>query len=84
MLTESEDALKREDGLEPGWESYLGRTVAPSGSLLSPDDIAHFALAFVEDGAHRVSGAVVDLEQYPLIGRNPSKETSRSPSNETN
>lgn len=75
VLTASEDVLKREDGLAAGWEEQLGPAVAPSGSLLAPEDIAHFALAFVEDGAHRVSGAVVDLEQYPIIGRNPPKQT---------
>ena len=40
---------------------------------LSPEEIAHFALQFVSDEGAPVSGAVVDLEQYPMIGRNPRK-----------
>lgn len=74
VLTPGEYELKRREGLPEGWPETLPVTFAPSGSLLAPDDIAHFALAFVEDGAHRVSGAVVDLDQYPIVGRNPTKE----------
>ncbi len=74
VFTESEEMLKRAEGMAPGWQDRLAPAVAPSGALLCPEDIAHYALAFAEDGAHRVSGAVVDLEQYPLIGRNPPKD----------
>lgn len=73
VLTDSEDRIKRAEGLPPGWSARLPLATAPSGDLLHPADIAHFVLAFVEGGAHRVSGAVVDLEQYPMIGRNPPK-----------
>lgn len=38
-----------------------------------PSAIARFALVFVEDATEPVSGAVVNLEQYPMIGRNPTK-----------
>lgn len=75
VLTRSEDELKQADGLPGGWSAHLPPTTAPSGNLLEPADIAHFALAFVEESAHRVSGAVVELEQYPMIGRNPPKTT---------
>ena len=32
-----------------------------------------FALTFVAPSGALVNGAVVDLEQYPVIGRNPGK-----------
>lgn len=73
VLSPGEYELKRTEGLPEGWPSSLPANLAPSGSLLAPDDVAHFALAFVEEEAHRISGAVVDLEQYPMVGRNPPK-----------
>lgn len=76
VLTPGEYALKQREGLPPDWPEALGPDVAPSGNLLSPEVIAHFALAFVDPGAGAVNGAVVDLEQYPVIGRNPEKEVS--------
>jgi hypothetical protein len=33
-------------------------------------------LTFVDPGAGAVNGTVVDLEQYPVIGRNPAKEVA--------
>ena len=51
----------------------LSTTFAPSGRLLSPDDIASAAVYFLSDEAALINGAVLDLEQYPIIGRNPTK-----------
>ncbi|MDA8292029.1 MAG: SDR family NAD(P)-dependent oxidoreductase [Actinomycetota bacterium] len=76
VLTPGEYELKVREGLPPQWPSSIEPRFAPSGRLLSPETIAHFALAFVDPGAGAVSGAVVDLEQYPVIGRNPSKEVA--------
>ena len=74
-LTPNEYALKMREGLPADWPTRLPKTTAPSGGLLSPQQIAHFALAFLSEAAGPVNGAVVDLEQYPVIGRNPLKET---------
>jgi NAD(P)-dependent dehydrogenase (short-subunit alcohol dehydrogenase family) len=74
-LTPNEYALKMREGLPADWPTRLPRTTAPSGALLSPQQIAHFALAFLSEDAGPVNGAVIDLEQYPVIGRNPLKET---------
>jgi NAD(P)-dependent dehydrogenase (short-subunit alcohol dehydrogenase family) len=74
-LTPNEYALKMREGLPADWPTRLPKTTAPSGALLSPQQIAHFALMFLCDEAGPVNGAVVDLEQYPIIGRNPIKET---------
>ena len=73
VLTKSEYALKLREGLPGDWPERLPPSSAPSGRLLTPGEIAHFALAFVEPGGGPVSGAVVELEQYPMIGRNPPK-----------
>ena len=73
VLTPNEYALKRREGLPPDWPQRLPPTVAPGGRLLSPEEVAEFALLFVSDAGGLVNGAVVDLEQYPMIGRNPKK-----------
>ena len=73
VLTPNEYELKQREGLPADWPQQVPPTFAPSGRLLSPDEIAHFALMFLSDEAALISGAVVELEQYPVIGRNPIK-----------
>lgn len=73
VLTPNEHALKMREGLPPDWPEHLPKVFAPGGRLLSPAEIAHFALAFLSDGGALISGSVVDLEQYPMVGRNPVK-----------
>jgi NAD(P)-dependent dehydrogenase (short-subunit alcohol dehydrogenase family) len=75
VLTPNEYALKIRDGLPEGWPSEITKTYAPSGRLLSPEDVAWAALYFLSDEASLVNGSVLDLEQYPMIGRNPAKES---------
>ena len=72
-LTPNEYALKKSEGLPDDWPERLGRTTAPSGRLLSPEDIAWAAVYFLSDEAALINGATLDLEQYPMIGRNPPK-----------
>ena len=74
-LTPNEFELKKKEGLPDDWPSRLPKTYAPSGRLLSPEDIAWAAVYFLSDEAALINGAILDLEQYPLIGRNPPKET---------
>jgi NAD(P)-dependent dehydrogenase (short-subunit alcohol dehydrogenase family) len=78
VLTPNEYALKIKEGLKPDWPTAVGPAVAPFGRLLSPEEVAHFAMAFISDEAGIVSGSIVDLEQYPLIGRNPAKNADRA------
>lgn len=75
-LTPNEYALKMKEGLDAGWPARIAKTLAPSGRLLSPQDVAWAAVYFLSDEAPLVNGAVVDLEQYPLIGRNPGAQPS--------
>lgn len=75
-LTPNEIALKKTEGLPEDWPSRLPRAFAPAGRLLSPEDIAWAAVYFLSDEACLINGAILDLEQYPMIGRNPPKEIS--------
>ncbi len=72
-LTPNEFELKRKEGLPADWPTKIPKVYAPSGRLLSPEDIAWAAMYFLSDEAALVNGAILDVEQYPLIGRNPPK-----------
>lgn len=75
-LSDSEYALKISEGLPPDWPERLPKSVAPSGGLQTPEDVAALVAWLLSDEAPRVNGQVWDFEQYPLIGRNPPKETT--------
>jgi NAD(P)-dependent dehydrogenase (short-subunit alcohol dehydrogenase family) len=64
-LTEGEERIKRAEGRGPEW---LDEAIAtrPFGRLLSPHDIALAAAYFASDDSALVTGAVTDLEQYPV------------------
>jgi len=72
-LTPNERALKATEGLPEDWPTRLPAAYAPGGRLFSPDDVACAAVYFLSDEAALLNGAVLDLEQYPMIGRNPVK-----------
>ncbi len=79
VLTENEAARKRQHGLSGDWYKSLPREYAPSGRILRPEEIAAAAVYWLADESGPVSGQVVDLEQYPFIGRNPPKDASTIP-----
>lgn len=76
-LTPNERTLKAREGLPEDWPAKLPTAFAPAGRLLSPEDVAWAAVYFLSDEASLINGAVVDLEQYPMVGRNPAKEVTR-------
>ena len=73
VLTENEIARKRSQGLDDDWPGRVGPQFAPSGRLIAPEEIAAVVVTFLSDECGPVSGQVCDLEQYPLLGRNPPK-----------
>lgn len=74
VLTEKEIQRKTEHGLKEDWYKDLPKLFAPSGKLIAPAEIAAAAIYWLADESGPVSGQVVDLEQYPMAGRNPPKE----------
>jgi NAD(P)-dependent dehydrogenase (short-subunit alcohol dehydrogenase family) len=73
-LTTNEDKLMRAGGLPEGWWRHPPKYAAPSGSLLMPETIASAAVYWIGDESRPISGSVVELDQYPIIGRNTVKE----------
>ena len=76
VLTEHEYQIKMDDGLPEDWPSRLPHDIAPSGGLVSPETIAAAVVFWLSDQSRPVSGSVIDMEQYPVIGRYPVKEVT--------
>lgn len=74
ILTENEAARKKEQGLREDWYTDLPDVYAPAGRIIDPAEIAAAAVYWLSEECGPMSGQVVDLEQYPMIGRNPPKD----------
>lgn len=73
ILTENERERKQSQGLPDNWPERLDRFFAPSGRIFQPSEIAAAVVYFLSDEAGPISGSVLDIEQHPMIGRNPEK-----------
>ena len=49
---------------------------APSGRILWPSEVAAASVYWLSDESGPISGQVMELEQYPLTGRNAPKDSS--------
>jgi NAD(P)-dependent dehydrogenase (short-subunit alcohol dehydrogenase family) len=74
VLTPNEYHQKIADGLPSDWPERVTLTKAPSGRLIKPEEIAAAAVYWLSDESRPISGSVLELEQHPVIGRNPPKE----------
>ncbi len=74
VLTENETQRKKDHGLPGDWDKKLSKVYAPAGRILRPEEIATASIYWLADESGPISGQVVDLEQYPFIGRNPPKD----------
>ncbi len=79
VLTKAEEERKRLEGLPENWVSMLPNVYAPAGRIILPQEIAAAAVYWLGDESGPISGQVVDLEQYPFIGRNPPKDKNVIP-----
>lgn len=76
VLTETEIQRKKEHGLSDTWYEGLPEMYAPAGRIILPKEIAAAAIFWLAEESGPVTGQVMELEQYPMIGRNPPKDTS--------
>jgi len=74
VLSETEYERKLADGMPEGWPDKLDSGVIPSGKMTRPSDVANVVAFWLSDEARPFSGTVLDLEQYPFLGQNPSKD----------
>jgi NAD(P)-dependent dehydrogenase (short-subunit alcohol dehydrogenase family) len=73
VLSPNEYKQKIADGLPADWQEHVDPMFAPSGRIMEPAMIAAAAVYWLSDESRPISGSVVELEQYPVIGRNPTK-----------
>jgi NAD(P)-dependent dehydrogenase (short-subunit alcohol dehydrogenase family) len=73
VLTPNEYKTKLADGLPQNWPEQLEPQFAPSGRIMKPEEIAEASVYWLSDESRPISGTVLELEQYPMIGRNPTK-----------
>lgn len=78
VLTPNEYHVKVADGLPADWPERIPRTKAPAGRLMKPEEIAAAAVYWISAESYPISGSVIDLEQHPVIGRNPPKEVKEA------
>ncbi|HEY7117066.1 MAG TPA: SDR family oxidoreductase [Tepidisphaeraceae bacterium] len=76
VLTENEKRIMDAGGLPPDWWNNPPREGAPTGRLMLPQEVATAAVYWIGDESRPVSGSVLELNQFPIIGRNTVKEKS--------
>jgi len=69
VLSPNEYKLKMTEGLPENWHLDPDRLAVPTGKLTMPENIASHAAFWLSDASRPVTGAVMELEQYPIIGR---------------
>lgn len=79
VLTEKEIERKKEHGLSDSWYKELSKMYAPAGRIIWPEEIAVACIYWLSDESGPISGQVVDLEQFPMIGRNIPKDATTIP-----
>lgn len=77
VLTDREYAHQIEHGMAQDWPQTVPPQFAPSGRLIRPEEIAAAAVYWLGDESRPISGAVVDMEQFSVIGRNPNKSAAK-------
>jgi NAD(P)-dependent dehydrogenase (short-subunit alcohol dehydrogenase family) len=77
VLTDREYAHQIQHGMPADWPQHVPEQFAPSGRLIMPEEIASAAVYWLGDESRPISGAVVELEQYSIMGRNPNKSVAK-------
>jgi NAD(P)-dependent dehydrogenase (short-subunit alcohol dehydrogenase family) len=77
VLTDREYAHQIEHGMAPDWPQTVPAEFAPWGRLMMPEEIANAAVYWLGDESRPISGSVVDMEQFSLIGRNANKSAPK-------
>lgn len=74
VITPNEYNLKISEGLPEGWSEKPDLEYVPTGKMTRPEDIAQHVVFWLSNDSRPITGSVIDLEQYPVIGRIPLKE----------
>lgn len=67
--TANEHMVQANEGQPKDWVDNIPSFLAPSGHILVPENIAQHVAFWLSDNSAPMTGQIVDLEQYPIIGR---------------
>jgi NAD(P)-dependent dehydrogenase (short-subunit alcohol dehydrogenase family) len=73
VLTENEKRIQESQGNVADWYLKVPKVFAPAGRLILPEEIAAAAVYWIGDESRPISGSVVEMAQFPVMGRNPPK-----------
>ena len=73
VLTPREKATQETQGQPADWYTKVPALYAPSGRLITPEEIAAAAVYWLGDESRPITGSVLELEQFSIYGRNPVK-----------
>ena len=73
VLTKNEFVNQLAQGKPDDWSTTLPDVFAPSKRLFKPEELAMAAIYLLSDESGPISGQVIEVEQFPMIGRNPPK-----------
>ena len=76
VLTTREYHHQIEHGMPSDWPEHVPAEFAPSGRLILPEEVASAVVYWLGDESRPISGSVVELEQYCIMGRNPDKQSA--------
>ena len=74
VLSPNEYKLKMTEGLPENWHLNPDPLDVPSGKMTAPEDIAAHAVFWLSNASRPITGSVLELEQFPIIGRLSMKE----------
>lgn len=69
-LTDGELKIRKGQGSGEEWIDKTHSMHAPIGRILLPEEIANHIVFWLSSQSYPITGAVYELEQYPIIGRN--------------
>ena len=81
VITPNEYKLKISEGLPEGWSDNPDLEYVPTGKMTRPEEIAPHVVFWLSNDSRPITGSVIDLEQYPVIGRIPLKEGDQKKEN---
>lgn len=76
VITPNEYNLKISEGLPEGWSDKPDPENVPTGKMTKPEEIAPHIVFWLSNDSRPITGSVIDLEQFPVIGRIPLKENT--------
>lgn len=71
VITPNEYKLKMTEGMSEGWPDHPPALDVPTGQMTQPQHIAAHVVFWLSDESKPISGSVIDLEQFPVVGRMP-------------